>query len=118
MKLMICLVMALMLMNSLQARLPFYKDPKQPAENRINDLLNPMTIEEKASQPIEWRFLYGACCKRSWPEGKDANGKGRKNRFLSQCDRCQKNKSHTRDNGEKKPPLYTHPVCIGRYSWI
>lgn len=48
MKSMICLVMALMLMNSLKARLPFYKDLKQPAENRINDLLNRMTIEEKA----------------------------------------------------------------------
>ena len=47
---MICLVMSLMLMNIIQAQLPVYKDPKQPAENRIKDLLKPMTIEEKAGQ--------------------------------------------------------------------
>jgi beta-glucosidase len=50
MKSMICLVMALVLMNILQAQLPVYKDPKQPAENRIKDLLKRMTIEEKAGQ--------------------------------------------------------------------
>jgi beta-glucosidase len=50
MKSMICLVMALVLMNILQAQLPVYKDSKQPAENRIKDLLKRMTIEEKAGQ--------------------------------------------------------------------
>jgi hypothetical protein len=42
--------MALVLLNTIQAQLPVYKDPKQPAENRIKDLLKRMTIEEKADQ--------------------------------------------------------------------
>ena len=50
MKSMICLVMALLLMNTMQAQPPVYKDPKQPAETRIKDLLKRMTIEEKAGQ--------------------------------------------------------------------
>jgi len=32
-----------------------YKDPKQPIEKRVNDLLKRMTIEEKVAQLGSWR---------------------------------------------------------------
>ena len=50
MKSLICLMMSVMMISTMQAQLPLYKDPKQPAESRIKDLLKRMTMEEKAGQ--------------------------------------------------------------------
>jgi|CXWL01.1.fsa_nt_gi beta-glucosidase len=35
-----------------QGAAPIYKDPKQPLEKRVNDLVSRMTLEEKASQMV------------------------------------------------------------------
>jgi beta-glucosidase len=50
MKSLICLMMSVMMISTMKAQLPLYKDPKQPVESRIKDLLQRMTMEEKAGQ--------------------------------------------------------------------
>ncbi len=50
MKPMISLFVTVMLISNIQAQVPIYKDPKQTADSRLKDLLNRMTIEEKAGQ--------------------------------------------------------------------
>jgi len=43
-----CLLLLIFLQASAQS--PVYKDPKQPIDNRVKDLLGRMTVEEKAGQ--------------------------------------------------------------------
>ena len=47
------------------AQTPLYKDPKQPIDIRVNDLLSRMTLDEKVAQTMSiWQkrndFLYDA----------------------------------------------------------
>jgi beta-glucosidase len=50
---------------AIHAQVPIYKDPKQPIDARVNDLLSKMTLDEKVAQTVTiWQqradFLYDA----------------------------------------------------------
>ncbi len=48
----VLLQLAQLTLVSGQTSVPIYKDPKQPLEKRVDDLVSRMTLEEKASQMV------------------------------------------------------------------
>ncbi|MGM9803291.1 MAG: glycoside hydrolase family 3 N-terminal domain-containing protein [Muribaculaceae bacterium] len=62
------MIACLMALPMQAKKTPIYKDPKQPIEKRVDDLLSRMTVEEKVMQLCCWYMAEGSEIYRSSPE--------------------------------------------------